>query len=94
MKYIRGIIVAIAAVLILGFPSPGFSQRVIYVVCWKYVPEKNCNQCSDYFSVQTEDEAIRKCKKKGFAEPNYFPSVGRIRAWVLSHCTCGDDSDD
>jgi hypothetical protein len=91
MKRLRAIILIVMAVVLFGLPELASSQRVIYVVCRKYVAEQNCNKCSDYFSVQNEDEAIRKCKKKGYAEPNYFPSVGRIRAWVLSHCTCGDD---
>jgi hypothetical protein len=91
MKRLRTFIVAAMALFVFGLPQVGYCQRVIYVVCWKYVVDQNCNKCSDYFSVQTEDEAIRKCKQRGYAQPNYFPGVGAIRAWVLSHCTCGDD---
>jgi hypothetical protein len=94
MRRFAKLLIPFVALGIFMFPEIASSQRVIYVVCWKYVPEKNCNKCSDYFSVQNEDEAIRKCQRRGFAEPNYFPSVGRIRAWVLSHCTCGDDDSD
>jgi hypothetical protein len=93
MNRLRSIILMVMAVLLFSLPELASAQRVIYVVCRKYVAESNCNKCSDYFSVQNEDEAIRKCQRKGYSEPNYFPSVGRIRAWVLSHCTCGDDGD-
>ncbi len=94
MKHLRKIIVTVTALALFGLPELALSQQMIYVVCSKYVAQGNCNKCSDYFSVQNEDEAVRKCQRKGYAEPNYFPSVGRIRAWVLSHCTCGDDDSD
>ena len=58
---------------------------MIYVVCWSYVVEKNCNKCSSYFSVKNDDEAIRRCKQKGFAEPNYFPRVYHVSWGGCSH---------
>ena len=98
MKRLRIFIVTVAAVALFGIPQLASCQsgtlQVIYGVCWKYVTEKNCNKCSDYFSVQNEEEAIRKCKRRGYGEPNYFQSVGQIRRWILSNCTCGDDDSD
>jgi len=97
MKHLRATIAAVMVIVLLGLPELACSQRVIYVVCRKYVAQENCHKCSDYFAVQTEDEAVRKCEKRGytdFAEPNYFPSLGRVAAWILSHCTCGDGESD
>jgi len=94
MRRLAKLLIPIVALGIFAIPEFASSQRVIYVVCRQYVPEKGCYKCSDYFSVQTEDEAVRKCGRRGYDEPNYFRSVNAIRRWVLSNCTCGDDDQD
>lgn len=95
MKMLRRLFMALTALVFLAMPLPAVSQpQIIFVVCWKYVADKNCNKCSKYFSVRSEEEAQRRCKKMGFAEPNYFPSTQHVFRWMLSHCTCDEDEDD
>jgi hypothetical protein len=66
----------------------------IYVVCRKFVAERNCYKCSDYFHVRSEDEAKKKCGKKGYSEANYFGSMRSLQRWILPNCTCDNDEDD
>ncbi|MFH0959370.1 MAG: hypothetical protein V1897_11770 [Pseudomonadota bacterium] len=35
----------------------------VYVICRKYIPERNCYKCGEYFHARTEDEAVKKCGK-------------------------------
>jgi hypothetical protein len=73
----------------LALPSLA-SPRIIFTLCQWYNTEKNCYSCSDYFSVRSEEEAQRKCRG---GTPYYFPSVGALHGWMISHCTCADDEE-
>lgn len=93
MKTIGGMFVALAALWTLAFPTVAWSQpNIIFVVCRHYNADKNCYVCSDYFSVRTEEEAQKKCARRN-GDPYYFPSVGRVFAWKVSHCTCEEEQD-
>ncbi|MGC8658837.1 MAG: hypothetical protein ACP5U1_07160 [Desulfomonilaceae bacterium] len=67
------------------------SGRPVYVVCRKYISERSCFKCSDYFHANSEKEAREKCLSNGYDEPNYFRSLFAVRRWLLGHCTCGKD---
>lgn len=68
-----------------------FSPRSsVIVVCRKFDVDNNCHRCSDYFYVHSEDKAIAKCKRMGFEDPYYFPTVGAAFKWMLPNCSCGD----
>lgn len=71
---------------------PGLETgNVVYTVCKFFDPERNCNKCSDYFTVRSEDEAQDKCSRGGYEDAYYFPSVSRVYSWMGGHCTCGND---
>lgn len=77
-----------------SIPAPAQMGSTIYVVCRKHVPERNCYKCAEYFHVRSEDEAKKKCGKKGYSEANYFGSMGALQRWILPNCTCDNDPDD
>jgi len=88
---IRRIVVALAALFMFGFPVLAYSQpQIIFVVCRKYDASGNCHKCSDYFSVRSEEEAQRKCGKRG-ADTYFVPSVQAMFRWKVSHCTCEEE---
>jgi hypothetical protein len=95
MKRIGKMLLACLAMAVFWLPESAMNQvpgqNIIYVVCWKYVSEKNCNKCSKSFSVLSEDEAVRRCKRMGYAEPNYFRSQAAIARWIRPNCTCDDE---
>jgi hypothetical protein len=95
MRFLRNMFLAAMMVLSFGIPNLALGQpgRVIYTVCRKFVVDRNCYKCSNYFAVRSESEAQAKCSRWGADEdPYYFPSVGRVFSWKLPNCTC--DSDD
>jgi len=68
--------------------------NIVYTVCKIFDPGRNCNRCSDYFTVRSEDEAQNKCAKSGYEDVYYFPSVSRVYSWMGGHCTCGGDDEE
>lgn len=92
MRYLRNMFLAAMVLLSFGIPNLVFGQRIIYTVCRKYMVERNCYKCSNYFAVRSEAEAQAKCARWGADEdPYYFPSVGRVFSWKLPNCTCDHD---
>ena len=61
------------------------------VVCQKFVAEKNCHKCSDYFYAESEEEADKKCEDMGYDQAYYFPRVAAVFRWMLSNCDCASD---
>ncbi len=88
MTSLKSLLVAVMVAVLIGAPATAPAYQIIYTVCQWFNAEDNCYKCSDYFSVRSEEEAQKKCKG---ATPNYFPSVGRLQAWMISNCTCDHD---
>lgn len=65
--------------------------NVVYTVCKLFDPESNCNRCSDYFTVRSEEEAQNKCARAGYDDVYYFPSVSRVYSWMGGNCTCDSE---
>ncbi len=86
MKNLLGTVAVVAAAILFALPDMTFSAQVL-VVCRRYVTEGNCHKCSDYFYVNTEDEAQSRCGKLG-ATPYYFPGVGAMEFWMRGNCPC------
>ena len=86
MKNLVKIFVVTAAAILFALPDLACSTPVL-VVCRRYVAEGNCHKCSDYFYVNSEDEAQRRCDKLG-ATPYYFPGVGAMEFWMRGNCPC------
>ena len=86
MKSLRKLLVL--AAMLIAVPATTSAQQIIYTICQYYDADNNCYKCSDYFSVRSEAQAKKKCKG---GDPFYFPSVGALQAWMVSHCTCDHD---
>jgi hypothetical protein len=63
MKTLLKVIVITLVGLCFAPEVPAQDGRTVYVVCRKFVAEKNCHKCSDYFHARSEDEAKAKCGK-------------------------------
>jgi hypothetical protein len=61
------------------------------VICQKFLAERNCHRCSDYFYAPTEEEADKKCEDMGYDEAYYFPRVAAVFRWMVSNCDCASD---
>ena len=96
MKPLLVFVVAVTAIVLFGavLDSDSFRGRrggSQAVICRKFVADKNCHQCSDYFWAQTQDEADKKCEDMGFDEAYYFPRVGAAFRWMVPNCDCASD---
>jgi len=91
MKTLLKVMVIMLVGLCFAPEVPAQGGRTVYVVCRKFVAEKNCHKCSDYFHARSEDEAKAKCGKKGYSEANYFGSFGSMTRWMLPNCSCDND---
>lgn len=89
MRTLRMIVLSAIMIVMLAIPSI-VSAQIIYVVCAGYDARRNCNHCSDYFSVQTEEEAQKRCEAMGLPTPHYFRSVQAIFNWKRPNCSCPD----
>ena len=85
-------------IFVLGFsfvPAvPAQIGGTVYAKCRKFVPERNCYKCGEYFHARSEDEAVKKCGKKGYDQAFYFRSMGSMQRWMLGNCTCDNDEND
>ena len=85
-------------VVVLGFcfvPAvPAQIGGSVYVICRKFIPERNCYKCAEYFHARSEDEAVKKCGKRGYDQAYYFRSMGSMQRWMLGNCTCDHDEDE
>ncbi len=65
MKTLLTSVMAMFVWLLFAPPVPARAQiGDVYVVCRKFVAERNCYKCSDYFHVRSEDEAKKNAGEK------------------------------
>jgi len=83
----KGLKILMALVAITLFAVPDWACSQVLVVCRRFIADKGCHKCSDYFYVNSEDEAQQRCGKLG-GDPFYFPGVGRMSFWMRGHCSC------
>ena len=83
MKRLK-ILTAVMALILL---TSDWACSQILVVCRRFVADQSCHKCSDYFYVNSEDEAQQRCGKLG-AQPFYFPGVERMSFWMRRNCSC------
>ena len=75
------------AVLALILLTSDWACSQVLVVCRRFVADQSCYMCSDYFYVNSEDEAQQRCDKQG-ATPYYFPGIGPMSFWMRRNCSC------
>ncbi len=80
------LVLAIGLVAVL-FTVPDQASSQVLTVCRRFVADRSCYKCSEYFYVDSEDEAQQRCAKLG-AQPYYFPGVRAMERWILGNCPC------
>jgi hypothetical protein len=83
-KWLKVLMVVVAVIL---FAVPEWACSQVLVVCRRFIADEACYRCSDYFYVDSEDEAQSRCGELG-ADPYYFPGIGRMAVWMRGHCSC------
>ena len=85
MKKGLKILMVVVAVILFVLPELACSQ--VMVLCRRFIADQGCHKCSDYFYVNSEDEAGQRCGKLG-GQPFYFPGLGPMSFWMRGNCSC------
>ena len=88
MKQALKVLMVVVAVILFAVPDWAACSQVL-VVCRRFIADGSCYKCSDYFYVDSEDEAQSRCGELG-ADPYYFPGIGRMAFWMRGNCSCKD----
>jgi hypothetical protein len=85
MKNLPKIFLVVVAAILFTVPETACSQ--ILTVCRRFIAAESCYKCSDYFYVNSEDEAQSRCAQLR-ARPYYFRSFRAYERWLLGNCPC------